>query len=435
MKNLVLLLTLAFFFLSPDIKAQWVKIYGSYGDTINCFTVSHTGSGGANLFVGIRSRGIILSSNNGISWVQANSGLTNSKVNTLVTGPNSEGGTNIFAGTGGGVFLSTNEGRNWIQTDLQNINTTSFAVCPNSIDSIDEGNSIVFAGTFNGLFLSTNYGINWTQTGLANINVSSLVVNTGATDTSGAGATVVGSTKIFAGTLGHGIFFSTDYGTNWIQTDSNTWKDSFISTLLLKDSNIFAGTYSRGVLRSTNNGTSWSVTNSGLVYVNVFALTSVDTKIIAGTYGGGVYISTNNGTNWTAVNTGLNDAYVNAFAVIGSNLFAGMESGIWRRPISEMLTGIEDKPKKLPTSFILCQNYPNPFNPSTTIKYAIPKQEHVILKVYDMLGKEVALLVNENKESGEYDINFNASKLASGIYFYRITAGEFTETKKLILLK
>ena len=89
----------------------------------------------------------------------------------------------------------------------------------------------------------------------------------------------------------------------------------------------------------------------------------------------------------------------------------------------------------LPTKFELWQNFPNPFNPTTTIQYSIPKAEHVTLKVYDELGKEVTTLVNENKEAGQYRVNFNGSNLASGIYFYRMTAGDFTEVKKLMLLK
>jgi Secretion system C-terminal sorting domain len=89
----------------------------------------------------------------------------------------------------------------------------------------------------------------------------------------------------------------------------------------------------------------------------------------------------------------------------------------------------------LPTKFELSQNYPNPFNPVTTIRYSIPKAENVTLKVYDELGKEVSTLVNENKEAGNYKVTFNGAELTSGIYYYRITAGDFTEVKKLMLLK
>jgi hypothetical protein len=88
-----------------------------------------------------------------------------------------------------------------------------------------------------------------------------------------------------------------------------------------------------------------------------------------------------------------------------------------------------------PSILELNQNYPNPFNPSTTISYSLPKTEMVSIKIYDMLGKEVRTLVNEYKNAGSYMVVFNASNLASGTYLYRLTTGEFTQVKKLILLK
>ena len=88
-----------------------------------------------------------------------------------------------------------------------------------------------------------------------------------------------------------------------------------------------------------------------------------------------------------------------------------------------------------PDNFALAQNYPNPFNPTTTIQYTIPNAEHVTIKVYDELGREITTLVNENKEAGHYIVTFNGSSLASGIYYYRIVAGNFDEVKKLQLLK
>jgi hypothetical protein len=88
-----------------------------------------------------------------------------------------------------------------------------------------------------------------------------------------------------------------------------------------------------------------------------------------------------------------------------------------------------------PENFVLEQNYPNPFNPATTIKYMIKDQSLVSLKIYDVLGNEVATLVNEIKPKGAYTLNFDASSLPSGVYFYRLTAGNFIETKKMLLLK
>ena len=89
----------------------------------------------------------------------------------------------------------------------------------------------------------------------------------------------------------------------------------------------------------------------------------------------------------------------------------------------------------VPTKYELSANYPNPFNPSTTIEYAVPNDGMVTLKVYDVLGREVANLVNEYMPTGRYKITWDASKMASGIYVYRMTANKFTTSRKMLLMK
>jgi hypothetical protein len=84
---------------------------------------------------------------------------------------------------------------------------------------------------------------------------------------------------------------------------------------------------------------------------------------------------------------------------------------------------------------MLEQNYPNPFNPSTTIHFSVPSSEFVTLKVFDVLGNEVATLVNEEQPAGNYEIEFSPAGLSSGIYFYKLHAGSFVETKKMILIR
>lgn len=101
--------------------------------------------------------------------------------------------------------------------------------------------------------------------------------------------------------------------------------------------------------------------------------------------------------------------------------------------ISTAITPLENE--NIPTGFSLEQNYPNPFNPATTIRYTLPVSEFVILKVYDILGREVAVLVNERQAAGVYQVDFNAGQLASGIYLYRITAGSFSGGRKMVVLK
>ena len=100
-----------------------------------------------------------------------------------------------------------------------------------------------------------------------------------------------------------------------------------------------------------------------------------------------------------------------------------------------VVTGVEIKTNEIPVRFGLSQNYPNPFNPSTTIQYSIPQRSNVSLRVYDILGNEVATIVDEYKSAGSYEVTFDAIGLSSGFYFYKLRAGSFVETKKMILLK
>ena len=100
-----------------------------------------------------------------------------------------------------------------------------------------------------------------------------------------------------------------------------------------------------------------------------------------------------------------------------------------------VVTSVEKEDNLTPKTFSLSQNYPNPFNPSTSIKFSIPEASNVVLKVYDILGSEVAVLVNEKVEAGNYTVNFDASQFASGMYIYSIKAGEFNVSKKMMLLK
>jgi len=99
------------------------------------------------------------------------------------------------------------------------------------------------------------------------------------------------------------------------------------------------------------------------------------------------------------------------------------------------ITYTEYSINSVPSSYSISQNYPNPFNPSTTIRFEIPKNGFVKLVVYDGIGREVEMLVNENKSAGKYEINFNASQIPSGVYFYILTIDNFSDVKKMILLK
>jgi len=120
---------------------------------------------------------------------------------------------------------------------------------------------------------------------------------------------------------------------------------------------------------------------------------------------------------------------------IANNGTNNLASGFWSLPIN-LITSVEEIPSAVvPKEFRLDQNFPNPFNPSTTIQFALPKSSEVTLKIYDILGREVGALVEEKMKAGEYKIVFDASELASGVYFYRIVAQDFVKVRKLTLLR
>jgi choice-of-anchor B domain-containing protein len=119
----------------------------------------------------------------------------------------------------------------------------------------------------------------------------------------------------------------------------------------------------------------------------------------------------------------------------GRIIASDMQTGLYVLRTTFSIVGTENNNENIPKSFSLKQNYPNPFNPTTTIKYLLPEGSHVTLKVYDLLGKQVGLLVDEYKSAGEYSINYDASRLASGIYLYSLNAGGHSETKRMTLVK
>ena len=141
-----------------------------------------------------------------------------------------------------------------------------------------------------------------------------------------------------------------------------------------------------------------------------------------------------NNTRWTSTF----DEHRNNIEYLFEQNWDGSGWSIFERITKEYIrsiTSIEERLSSLPVNFSLEQNYPNPFNPSTKISYSISDQSYVSLKVLDILGREISTLVNKNQPTGNYEVEFNASDLTSGIYFYRIQAGDFVETKKMVLMK
>jgi hypothetical protein len=144
----------------------------------------------------------------------------------------------------------------------------------------------------------------------------------------------------------------------------------------------------------------------------VWALAVSGTNLFAGTEENGVFLSTNSGTSWTAV--GLANSLVHSLVVNGTTLFAGTSTDLWHRPLSEMITSVQEVAGDgLLKEFELKQDYPNPFNPSTIITFELPNSSMVRLSVYDILGREVSVLANERRNAGVHEVTFDGANLAS----------------------
>jgi photosystem II stability/assembly factor-like uncharacterized protein len=431
-----------------NMGGEWTRVGDSVGITaISTSPTDHLWAAYSNL------GGLAFTTDGGVSWQSANTGLRNPNVACLAI--NSAG--TVFAGTsqGGGIpytpnmgntwyrsdpitsdwinaltvthdehilasgstafYESTNAGQTWITVTFpsSNLPVYSFALNP-------QGH--VFAASYQAVLCSSDNGENWVP----------LFENTQANY-----SVVCDSNGWIFASSDTGIVRSTDNGTTWLAINSGLSNRSIRAMAVKPDGKLFAGSWGGGVFRSTDRGESWIEANSGLTgtYIQSFAVNRSG-HIFVGVSGGGVCRTIDDGITWQAINSGLTFAdNTRALAVSPSgHLFAGtFARGVFRSV--ESTTSVNDLPPSTPSSFELAQNYPNPFNPATTIEYTLSYRAHVGLSVFDLLGREVATLVNTVEQSGRKSLLFDASSLSTGIYFYRLQVNGYTQTRKLLLLK
>jgi hypothetical protein len=391
------------FFYTNTLHAQWVKTNAP--NYVNCFAVR-----GSNIFAGTTGGGISLSTNYGKNWTDLSDVFTNTANNALVII-----GENIFAGTmGSGVYLSTNNG-----ISLTQVNNDLFVTYIFSL--VASGNNII-AGSLHGLFLTTDNGANWRMS--TDVSMDLYVTSLAA-----RGSSVYAGARKTSQFNDGGVFLSLNNGSNW----NITGLIKSIESLAVSESNIYAGMGLGGVYLSSDNGSNWTQAGSlANHFVNRLAVSG--TNVFAGTLDDGIYISKDNGTTWSQA--GWSGEEIVSLAVNDSNIIASLvgTKGTWCRTLSE-IAGVSNEVNILPQIYTLFQNHPNPFNPNTVISYSLPSASDVKLIVFNSLGQTVRVLEIGYKNTGTYMVTFDATELPSGIYFYRMEAGQFSQVKKMMLIK
>ncbi|NNJ53171.1 MAG: T9SS type A sorting domain-containing protein [Ignavibacteriaceae bacterium] len=302
--------------------------------------------------------------------------------------------------------------------------------------------SIIYAGR-DKIFKSTNSGNSWTATNNNTVLDGNPAL---AMDISYQSEDIVYvATAPFQTSRGN-VFRTTNGGAEWTNITGNL-PDRFPSDMAvdpLNDNVVFITFYGFGsghVFKSTNSGDNWTDVSDNLPDVPVPAVI-VDPNNTDHVYIGtdiGVFVSTDGGGNWQDFNNALPDGVqgmdLNICRV--NNVLRVMThgNGAYERKLLSTIVSNSGSGPSVVINYQLGQNYPNPFNPSTTIEFKVQRAGLTTLKVYDVIGNQVATLVERDLPAGDFSIDFDASNLTSGTYLYRLESGNFVETKKMILLK
>ena len=449
--------------MSTDSGNSWNILFdGSNfdGSSLGLFCFGITNSG--QFFLGT-TNGIFLSPNRGETW----EGTLN--VNTVIPALCFTIGWQgqYFVGTENGIYLSKDDGDTWQQSGLKGIRVIDIGKSPRG--------SILTSTADSVLYISNDTAKTWKKIGIDTVCLNNPF----------AGLIAIDSTGSFFYTYENILFKSSDDGKSWTKCLENSIH-TFQNILITKEQNIFTVLDTGRIIQSNDGGLSWNNADSGIPpYTIPQGLIECGKYLF--TIDGGIYRTSKDKINWQPV--GLEDNYYiekitadskeNLYAFVSLNdgtgkkeIYRTMDFGnSWQLvdfTFSDDLVFIEIegeyiyaitsngnvlKSKNPVTSiinnrnlqiqsYLLSQNYPNPFNPSTRINYELPVLSKVIIKIYDILGREVTTLLNETKNPGKYEVIWNAANYTSGVYFYTIKAEsivgqnrDFYDAKKLILLK
>jgi len=408
------------------------KSFSLDNDWTSCFSYS-------DKYVSVND--IVKLSNNDLSLIGTNNGIFKSEnnfINWESVHPLSETKLlkkdnigNIYA-VSKFLYYSNNEGTNW------SIPYNSFSSTPFNIQNVfvNDSNYIFTIQGYqeNGLYASksTDFGDTWNFMWI--IFYACTASNTSYSFVENQLGTLFVSYYLNVHCNPNPQFSASYVKKKEIGSDWLSVLDDIIAYNIYSFDSIMYFATNEGIYKSINNGNTLVQMNIGFVDLNITQLI-LKPEIFLALTGDGVYKSLDNGNSWIRLDhTGLNAAINKLYYDENKNLYACTQNGIYL--FNGELTSLnEDGVSLNPIEFSLSQNYPNPFNPTTKISYQLPKESKVVLRVYDILGSEVATIVNEYQEAGYKELDFDASSLSSGIYIYKISAGDFVSSKKMIVAK
>jgi photosystem II stability/assembly factor-like uncharacterized protein len=333
------------------------------------------------------------------------------------------------------LYKTINGGISWQIKQSSNLPSSFY----NAVKFYDKNNGLLQGDPENGYFtiyITDNGGETWIR-----IDSTKIPASDGSEEYGITNNLAVSGNKAWFGTQNNfgkngRVFYSNDKGKSWSVIAPVDY--DIISTIAFSTELIGIIVYdNNNVAYTRDGGLTWTTTSSPL-YGSGSSFATSSSFILVGLTSS--YVSTDGGVTWAERETNITSSYLEAVSFANpSDGWAVGEKGVilkWNGgSLPDVpLSSIDNLSNTVPR-FELEQNYPNPFNPTTTIEYSIQERSNVIVKVFDLLGREITTLVNEEKIPGNYKVEFDAINLPSGVYFYRLETEKFYEIKKLVLLR
>ena len=344
----------------------------------------------------------------------------------------------------GSLYRTTNGGINWLNA-IRNVTNTAWTA---PYWQHPTANNKIFAALGRSIYRSDEYGANNTWNNVSGEISSTNLITTVAHSPANTNNMIV----VFSNyTVNPQVYLSTNEGVDFSEITSNLTGSGFTQALIQRVSpdptngNTFyitRASYEDGqVIKTTDLGQTWTDISSNLpkISTNAFFADPINSGHLYAANDFGVYRSLNNGTNW--IRLGFNFPYVPvlSFSYFSNGMKRYLRAATHGRGVYELdimgTVGINSNNGEIPSDYKLFQNYPNPFNPVTKISFQLSVVSLSTLKIFDITGKEVATLLNEQLKAGTYTVDWNASGYPSGVYFYKLQAGNFIEAKKMMLVR